>query len=237
MAPKRSAIANRAATESIAKTSRSSGRQRRLHGAEADRAQPEHGDRVAGAHPRVDDRVVAGAHHVAGEERHLVGHPLRHPPQGEVRPRHEQLLGLGALQVAEMGAVAEGAPPLAAVVVAPQAGRAGRAGGVEAAEHAVALGDALDVGSGGEHRADELVPDREAGLDRHPPVVDVQVGAADPARLDPNQRVVGRGDLRIGLLLDPDLTGGLEGDGAHRRLPYLAEARRGDAARSRSRSP
>jgi hypothetical protein len=60
------------------------------------------------------------------------------------------------------------------------------------------------------------VADREARLDRHPPVVDVEVRAADPARLDPHQGVVGRDDLRIGLLLDPDLARCLEGDGAHR---------------------
>ena len=194
--------------------------QRRLHGAEADRAEAEDGDRVAGPHPGVGDRVVAGAHHVAGEERHLVGHPLGHPAQGQVGARHEQLLGLGALQVAEVGAVAEGLAVLAAVVVAAQAGGAGRAGGVEAAQHAVADRDPLDVVAGGEHRADELVADREALLDRHPAVEDVQVGAADPARLDPDQRVVSGGQLGIGLLLDPDLAGSLEGDSAHRAEPY-----------------
>ena len=83
--------------------------ERGLHRAEPDRAEAEHGDRVAGAHPGVGDRVVAGAHHVAGEEGDLVRHPLRHPAQGQVGARHQQLLGLGALQVAEVGAVAEGA--------------------------------------------------------------------------------------------------------------------------------
>ena len=129
----------------------------------------------------------------------------------------QQLLGLGALQVAQLRAVAEGAAPLAAVVVAAQAGDTGGAGGVEAAKHAVADGDALDVGAGGEHRADELVPDREAGLDRHPTVVDVEVGAADPARLDPHHRVVGSDKLRIGLLLDPNLARSLKRDSAHGR--------------------
>ena len=99
---------------------------------------------------------------------------------------------------------------LAAVVVAAQAGGAGGAGGVKAAEHAVADGDALDVGTGGEHRADELVADREARLDRHTAVVDVEVRAADPARLDAHHRVVGGDDLGIGLLLDPNLVRALE---------------------------
>ena len=72
-----------------------------------------------------------------------------------------------------------------------------------------------------EHGADELVADREARLDRHPAVVDVEVGAADAARLDPDQRLVGGADLGVGLLLDPDLARSLEGDGAHRAQPYL----------------
>jgi hypothetical protein len=164
----------------------------------------------------VGDRVVAGPHHVAGEERHLVRHPLRHPPQGQVRPRHQQLLGLGALQVAEVGAVAEGLAVVAAVVVAAQARDAGRAGGVEAAEHALADGDPVDAGTGGEDRADELMPDRKAGLHGHPPMKDVQIRPADPARLDPHHRIVGSPNLRIGLLLDPNLPGSLKRNRAHR---------------------
>ena len=85
-------------------------RQGRLNRAEPDRAEAEHGDGVAGPRAGVGDRVVAGAHHVAGEERHLVGHPLRDPPQGQVGARDQQLLGLGALQVAQVRAVAEGRP-------------------------------------------------------------------------------------------------------------------------------
>ena len=120
-------------------------------------------------------------------------------------------------------------PLLAAVVVAAQAGGAGRAGGVEAAEHPVADGDPLDVVAGRQHRADELVADREARLDRDPAVVDVEVGAADPARLDPDQGLVGGADLGIGLLLDPDLAGRLEGDGAHRRANRIARPRQASA--------
>ena len=100
---------------------------------------------------------------------------------------------------------------------------------MKAAEHAVADGDPLDVGAGGEHRADELVADREALLDRHPAVEDVKVGAADPARLDADERVVGRPQLGLGLLLDPDLAGRLEGDGAHRSEPYRSRTSQRDA--------
>ena len=76
---------------------------------------------------------------------------------------------------------------------------------MEAAQHPVADRDPLDAVAGLEHRADVLVADREALLDRNPAVVDVEVGAADPAGLDPDQRLVGGGYLGLGLLLDPDL--------------------------------
>src|ERR1044072_3256437 len=120
--------------------------------------------------------------------------------------------------------MAEDAATLTAVVIAAHAGGACRAGGVEAAEHAIADGDPLDVLADREHRADELGPDREAGRDRNPAVEDVEVGAADPACLDPHHRLVGGAELGIGLLVDPDLTGGLEGDRTHDAEPYLAHA-------------
>ena len=44
------------------------------------------------------------------------------------------------------------------------------------------------------------------------------------ARLDPDERLVGGAELGIGLLLDPDLAGSLEGDGAHRRANRIAAA-------------
>ena len=100
---------------------------------------------------------------------------------------------------------------------------------MEAAEHAVADADALNILTGGQHRADELVPDREAGLDRDPAVVDVEVGAADAARLDPEQDLVGGADLGIGLLVDPDLVRCLEGDRAHRGRTVSPHATRSGA--------
>ena len=165
---------------------------RRLHRAEADRAEAEHRDRVAGAHPGVGDRVVAGPHHVAGEERRLRRHPLRHLAQDEVGEGDHRLVGLGAGQRPEGRTVAEGAAALAAVVVAADAGGAAAAGDVEAAEHAVADGNPVDGVADRQHRADVLVADRRPRLDRDAPVVDVEVGAADPRRLDRDDRLVGR---------------------------------------------
>ena len=60
---------------------------------------------------------------------------------------------------------------------------------MEAAEHAVADRHPGDVLARREDGADELVADREAGLDLHAAVVDVQVRAADAARLDRDDRV------------------------------------------------
>jgi hypothetical protein len=41
--------------------------------------------------------VIAGAEHVAGEEGGVARDAPRHAPKGEVRVRHEHLLGLSAL--------------------------------------------------------------------------------------------------------------------------------------------
>ena len=68
--------------------------QRRLHRAEPDRAEPQHRDRVAHLHPGVGDRVVAGPHHVAGEERRVGRHPLRHLAQDHVGEGDQRLVGL-----------------------------------------------------------------------------------------------------------------------------------------------
>ena len=113
--------------------------QRRLDRAQPDRAEAEDGDGRARLDPGLGDRVPAGAHHVAGEQRDVVGHPLRHTAQGEVRVRHQQQLRLGARQRAERRAVAEDPPVVALVEVAASAEEALAAGGAVGAEHAVAL--------------------------------------------------------------------------------------------------
>ena len=70
---------------------------RRLHGAEPHGAEAEdRGGLAFGQWSRVD-RVVARPHHVAGEQRHVVGEAVRNLPETEVRVRHEQQLGLRPL--------------------------------------------------------------------------------------------------------------------------------------------
>ena len=188
----------------------------RLDGAQADRAEAEHGHGVAGPHAGLVDRVPAGAHHVAGEQGGVVGHALGHAPQGQVGVRDEHLVGLGALERAERLAVAEHAALVALVEVAAAAEEALAAGRAVAAQHAVALGHLGHAVARRDHRAHELVAEREAGLDLHAPVVDVQVRAADAGGLHPHHRVVALEQLRLGPLLEPDLARCLECDRLHR---------------------
>ncbi len=91
-----------------------------------------------GGSPLSADRVVAGAHHVAGEQGDIVAHPVGHLAQHEVGARHERLLGLRALQRAERRAVAERARGVALVKQAAPAEEAVPAGALETAEHAIA---------------------------------------------------------------------------------------------------
>jgi hypothetical protein len=61
------------------------------------------------------------------------------------------------------------------------------------------------------------VPEDEALLHRHAPVVDVKVRAADAAGLDPDDRLVGRRQLGRIDLVHPYLARRLKRDGSHRR--------------------
>ena len=121
MAPNASAIRRRSSTESTAITSRGARRARRLDRAEPDRPEAEHRDALAGLQLRLGDGVIAGAHHVAGEQGDVVGEALRDRPQGQVGAGNQQLVGLGPLQGAEGGAVAEDPAAVALVEVAPAA--------------------------------------------------------------------------------------------------------------------
>ena len=95
---------------------------------------------------------------------------------------------------------------------AEEALAAGRAIG---AQNAIADRNAGHLVAGRDHLPDELMPDHEARLYLNPPVVDVEVRAADPARLDADEGVVRREQLGLADLVDLDLAGGLEGDRTH----------------------
>jgi hypothetical protein len=186
-----------------------------LDRAQADRSQPEHGDAVARTHAALVDRVVRGAHHVPGEQCHVVGDVVGHLAQGHVRHGDERPLGLGALQVAHRGSVAKQSGSIALLVGASHAEEAGPAGRVKATQHPIAGRDPGHIGAGLEHLADEFVPDREARLDLHATVVDVQIGSADPARADRDHRLVSGPQVRLGALLDADLAHVLICNGSH----------------------
>ena len=106
-------------------------------------------------------------------------------------------------EVAEVHPMAEGPPALAAVVVAAQAGGAAAAGDEEGAEHAVADGHPGHRVADRQHLADVLVADARPRVDRHAAVEDVEVGAADAARLDRDDRLVRIFEHRLGDLVDP----------------------------------
>ena len=196
---------------------RGAGRLRRLHRAEADGAQAEdRGGLPLGEGPRVD-RVVGRAHYVTGEQGDVVGEAVGHLAQSQVRVRDQEQLGLGATQVAERLAVPEDSGLVALVELLAPAEEAFAAGRPISPEDPVAGRHTRHVVARGHHLADELVADHEAGLDLDPPVVDVEVRAADAARLDPDDRVVRREQLGLGNLVDLDFPGRLEGDRSHGR--------------------
>src|SRR5207237_3306810 len=101
------------------------------------------------------------------------------------------------------------------VVVPAAAEEARPARDLEAAEHAVADRAARHAVAGRDDLADVLVPDREAGLDLHAAVEDVEVGAAHAGRGDADDGVVRGLELGLGLVDDGDLVGRLEGNGLH----------------------
>jgi hypothetical protein len=191
--------------------------ERRLNGAEPDRAQPEDGDAVPGADARLGDRVIAGPHHIAREQGDLVGQPIGNEAQGEIGVGDEQEVRLRPLQGAEGLAVPEHATAIALVKVAAAAEEALAAGGAIGAEHTVSLPHAGHGVARRDDCADVLVADHEAGLDRHPPVVDVEIGSADAAGLHADDRVPWVDQLGFRTLVDADLARRLEGHRSHRR--------------------
>jgi len=90
--------------------------------------------------------------------------------------------------------------------------------GEEARHHPVAGLDPADVGADLLDDAHELVTEHRAGLDRYPLVVEMEVGAADGARGDADEGVVGAAERRLGDVVDPHRLGPLEGERLHPRI-------------------
>jgi hypothetical protein len=113
--------------------------------------------------------------------------------------------------------MAEDPAGVAFVEVAAPAEEAVTAGRAVGAEHPVADRDPPDRVAGGCDRADVLVAEREALLDRDPPVVDVEVRAANAACLDPDDRLVCRAELGLRHVVDTHLARPLKGHRSHPR--------------------
>ena len=77
---------------------RRSGRDRHLCRAQPDRPEPEHRQAVAGLDLALRHRVIAGAHHVAGEQRDVVADAIRDRAQRHVGVRDQRPFGLCALE-------------------------------------------------------------------------------------------------------------------------------------------
>ena len=177
-----------------------------------------------GSHAALGDGVVAGAHHVAGEQRDVVWTCRRGPGAAS-----GSALGTSACSACVPCSEPSAAPwpnvraALALVVVAAQAEEAGAAG---------ACGSSPSTRSPGATRvtsspAASTVPTNswpivKPGSILHAPVVDVQVRAAD-ARWPRSRTIASSRALELGLgpLVDADLAGRLEGDGSHRLVRHV----------------
>jgi hypothetical protein len=129
--------------------------------------------------------------------------------------RDEHQLGLRALERPQCLAVPEDAAVVALVKLAAAAEKAAATGRAITAQYPVALGHLGHARARGHDRSDELVTEREARLDHHAAVVDVQVGPAHARCLHPHHGVVALDEFGLGAVLDPDLAGRLEGHGLH----------------------
>ena len=174
-APNDSAARSRSATESIAITpaalaARATWIVHRLTGLSPSTATTSPGLRGKAG---LGDRVVARTHHVAREQR-TVGHSSGTRAQRQVGMRHQHELGLRPPERAERLAVPEDATVVALVVLPAAAEEAVAARRAVAAEHAGRRRPPPRPRSRGGHGPHELVAEREARLDGHAPVIDVE---------------------------------------------------------------
>ena len=145
----------------------------------------------------VQDADLVGRRQDVGEEQHLlVAQAVRHLVDGGVGERHACELGLEAVDhVAEDPAAATGAEAVVALLA--EAAAPARADARD--EHAVADGDRRDGRADLDDGADRLVAENRSRLHLgHVALEDVQVGAADRRRVDPDDRVGRLDDRRVG---------------------------------------
>ena len=84
------------------------------------------------------------------------------------------------------------------------------AGGEKAGHDPIAGLEPFDLAAHVLHHADELVPENRPCIHRGMPVEDVKVGAANRSEGDPDQRVAGAFDGRLGNVHDFDVARALK---------------------------
>ena len=189
-----------------------------LHGAQADGPEPEHGRGVAGPQPGLVDRVPARAHHVAGEQGHVVGHALRDAAQREVRVRHEHLLRLRALEARRASCRARTRVPRR-TCGSRRGGRrsTGRRRSRSSPSTRSPSATWVTPSPAATTVPTNSWPSVKPCSIGHAAVVDVEVRAAHARGLDADDRVVALDQLGLGPLLDRHLAGRLECHSLHRR--------------------
>ena len=192
---------------------------------DADRpgAEDDHG--VAVGDLRQLGAEVARREDVRDQDRLLVGHLLGQPNQRRVRVRDPRLLGLQAVERAGLlRAAEERRPGLRAVrvgavalgVVTRAAVRAGAAADRRADHHALARLEVAHLRAERLDDADALVAEDRPRLHaRHRAADEVQVGAADRARRQADDGVLGVLDLRLGDVVDANVPDPVENDSFH----------------------
>ena len=164
---------------------------------ETDRSRPDDRDGVAGLDPAVENADLIRRRQDVGEEQHLlVAERIRHLVDGRIGERHSGELGLQPVdQVPEDPAAATRAEAVLRLL----AEAAASAGGDARDEHAIAGHDGRHSRADLDDRADGLVAEDRSRLHLgHVALEDVQVGAADSGRVDPDDRVGRLENFRVG---------------------------------------
>ena len=194
---------------------------------DAHRTRAEHGNGVALADVGQRGAEPAGREDVREQDRLLVGDLVGQADETGVGVRDPGALGLQPVEAArllgpaeERGARCVRVRAIALGVVARAAVRAGAAGDRRADHDAIAR---VEVAHAFAELLDDphaFVTEDAAGLDAgHRAADEVQVGAADGARRQPDDGVLGALQLGFGHVVEADVPDAVEDDGFHARGP------------------